>query len=75
MTKPFTQGDMVRLRDDLQLGGVVGGVQYEYLTENFAGEVVTIKEARKVEDSYWYKIQEMPFTISHEMILRRVKFV
>ena len=70
---PFQKGDKVTLGTFFGLGEVVHGVQYEYLLEDFRGKEVTIKECRKPEtelNTYLYKIEEMPFTISHQMILK-----
>ncbi len=64
-------GEKVTLDGYFGLGQVVDGIQYEYLLEDFRNKEVTIKEVLSCPDidTAWYKIEEMPFTISHGMIL------
>ncbi len=63
-------GEKVTLDSFFSLGEYVDGVRYEYLTEDFRNKEVTIKEILPCSDidTAWYKIEEMPFAISHGMI-------
>ena len=68
---PFQVGDVVVLGEWFGLGEVVHGIRYEYLLEDYRGKEVTIKKCHKPNtegNTYWYKIEEMAFTISHQMI-------
>ena len=71
LISPYQKGDKVILGSWFGLGERVHGICYEYLLEDFRGKVVTIKNVYRPnsnKNTYWYKIEEMAFTISHQMI-------
>lgn len=68
MKRKYNVGDTVRVRKDLEIDTVVGGLRVNWGMAQHAGELTTIVEVAEVMDSIAYKSLGFGYYYAEEML-------
>ena len=65
----YNVGDVVRVRPDLEKGGLYGGFLAVDVMQRLAGKNVTIVSKHHFLDEVYYKVRECRYNFTNEMFL------